>query len=229
MAAAAALSAWNGANMPVPSGHSSVENPSCSMCRAVAAHSRPVRPKPATAPNRNLRSPFIGAPRGRGRTGWPRSRAVATPVAMAMPNDAPAAASPTNLAPDSHAASTARKAIAPIRVAAAFRARVARMITAIAVARSKVPRTACTASATGPSATAAPKAAKIPFPWCSAGTWTYRFTHIPRPYSRSSITAALNALIRSPLPPRPASGARGAPAVARVVLAHRIHSIRLYD
>ena len=128
-------------------------------------------------------------------------------MAMAMPNDAPAAASPTNLAPDSHAASTARKAVAPMTVAAAFRARVARKIRPIAVTRSRVPRTACTASATGPSATAAAKAAKIPFPWCSAGTSTYRFTHIPRPYSRSSITAALNALIRSPLPPRPASGA----------------------
>ena len=58
--AAAALSAWNGANVPVPSGHSSVAKPSCSTRRAVAAHSCPLRPKPATAPNRNLRSPLAG-------------------------------------------------------------------------------------------------------------------------------------------------------------------------
>jgi hypothetical protein len=58
--AAAALRAWNGANVPVPSGHSSVEKPSCSMWRAFAAHSCPLRPKAATAPNRNLRRPVIG-------------------------------------------------------------------------------------------------------------------------------------------------------------------------
>ena len=62
VAAAAALRAWNGANVPVPSGHSSVEKPSCSMRRAFAAHSCPLRPKPATAPNRNLRSSFIWLP-----------------------------------------------------------------------------------------------------------------------------------------------------------------------
>lgn len=67
VAAAAALSAWNGANVPVPSGHSSVEKPSCSTRRAFAAHSCPLRPKPETAPNRNLRWPITGVTRPRVR------------------------------------------------------------------------------------------------------------------------------------------------------------------
>ena len=73
VAAAAALSAWNGANMPVTSGHSGVENPELlyvprGRCPLPVRYGR----TPATAPNRNLRSPLIHFASSPGRAGWPR-------------------------------------------------------------------------------------------------------------------------------------------------------------
>jgi len=85
-------------------------------------------------------------------------------VAAAMPNDALLLWLPTNLAPETHAPTTARKAMTAITVLAVLRALTAWMMTPIAVTRSRVPSSAWRASVTGPLATARPNAVKSPVP-----------------------------------------------------------------
>ena len=85
-------------------------------------------------------------------------------VAAAMPNDALLLWPPTNLAPDTHAPATARKAMTAMTVLAVLRALAAWMMTPIAVTTSSVPSSAWRASVTGPLATARPNAVRSPAP-----------------------------------------------------------------
>ncbi len=57
-------------------------------------------------------------------------------VAAAMPNDAPLLWPPTNLAPETHAPATARRAMTAMTALAVLRALAAWMMTPIAVTRS---------------------------------------------------------------------------------------------
>lgn len=107
---------------------------------------------------------------------------TATPADMAMPNDDPLAWLPMNVAPLTHAPMIASRPMTLSTSVSVLRARAARTTISIAKSSSSVPSTACTASAAGPCATAAPNPARIPLPLSAAGIVANRFTHIPRAY-----------------------------------------------